>query len=130
MSKKHLILIVDDDMSIGKMVTAMLTLEGFEAVHMPTPEEGISFATTKNPSLIILDYDLHASMDGFDMLVKLRTTEITKTIPILMLTGTANKMENIETAFHFGATAYLTKPVDLDRLYKKILSLLNLPSNP
>ncbi|MBI4064251.1 MAG: response regulator transcription factor [Elusimicrobia bacterium] len=121
---KRLVLIVDDDASIGKLVHDMLILEGYEALNADTPEDGLKIAFDKRPSLIILDHNLNSAMDGLDVLAKLRQNNATKMTPVLMLTGSAKTMNNVEKAFDLGVTAYLTKPFEIDRLTKKVASLL------
>ncbi|MBI4064250.1 MAG: response regulator [Elusimicrobia bacterium] len=120
---KPKILIIDDDKNICDLVTTALNLRNFETSHSLTPQEGLKKAAGTHPDLIILDIHLEASIDGLGLLSHLKEGASTKNIPVLMLT-TADGMNNVEDAFKKGAAAYLPKPINLNRLTKKVESLL------
>ncbi|EKD87850.1 MAG: hypothetical protein ACD_35C00171G0002 [uncultured bacterium] len=65
------------------------------------------------PKLILLDIKL-PKVSGLEVLKVLKNSEITKFIPVVMLTS-SNNDSDIRTAYEYGANSYITKPVDFDK---------------
>lgn len=65
------------------------------------------------PKLILLDIKL-PKVSGLEVLKVLKSSEITKFIPVVMLTSSNNDAD-IRTAYEYGANSYITKPVDFDK---------------
>ena len=84
MSKKRL-LIIEDDVDVSEMLTVYFETQGYEVFHAEEGVEGIAMGRAKLPNLILLDVML-PDMDGFDVCRELRTTTLTKYIPITFLT--------------------------------------------
>lgn len=112
------ILVVDDDQEICHILNVVLKDEGFTVLEAHGPGDGLNLAKEKNPCLVLLDITLPV-MSGFEVLRKLRRRPQTERIPVLMLTA-ANDMYNVDLAFKLGATDYVTKPIEFDRLLAKI----------
>ena len=120
--KKARILVVDDDENMRKLLSVVLTSKGHEIFLASGPIEGIEAAARKKPDLIVLDLFM-APISGMDVLVQLRQVESSAKTPVLMLTA-ANTINTVNQAFDLGVTDYITKPINLDRLQKKIAELL------
>ena len=114
---KKKILIVDDEESFLDTLSIRLGREGYEVFGAPTGEKGLELAQTQEPDLILLDIFLPGD-DGLAILKKLKRPldpetsgpSKTRTIPVIVLTGRGEKMEEVvrmEEAF-----AFFTKPVD------------------
>lgn len=69
------------------------------------------------PALVLLDLQL-PKIDGFGVLKRLRTNEQTKTLPVVILTSSAEQ-EDILNAYGLGANSYVRKPVDFDEFIKQ-----------
>ncbi|MHB8136370.1 MAG: response regulator [Anaerolineaceae bacterium] len=65
------------------------------------------------PKLILLDIKL-PKVSGLEVLKVLKNSEITKFIPVVMLTS-SNNDSDIRTAYEYGANSFITKPVDFDK---------------
>ncbi len=94
------------------------TSQGYEVLNALTGNDGIAAARAKFPNLISLDVML-PDMDGFDVAKALRTTTLTKYIPITFLTqrdARADKVAGLE----LGADDYITKPFDVEELQLRI----------
>jgi DNA-binding response OmpR family regulator len=117
MSKKRL-LVIEDDVDVAEMLVVYFSGQGYEVLNAITGKDGISMARSKFPNLILLDVML-PDMDGFDVCKVLRTTTLTKFIPITFLTqrdARADKVAGLE----LGADDYVTKPFDVEELRLRI----------
>ncbi len=117
MSKKRL-LIIEDDVDVSEMLTTYFESQGYEVIHAEEGVEGIAMGRAKLPNLILLDVML-PDMDGFDVCRELRTTMLTKYIPITFLTqrdARADKVAGLE----LGADDYVTKPFDIEELRLRV----------
>jgi CheY-like chemotaxis protein len=61
-------------------------------------------------------------MDGFEVLEGIKTSPRLKHIPVIMLTSTDHPRE-IQRSYELGASAYIIKPVDFERLHEKVRTL-------
>ncbi len=121
---KPLILLIDDDISIGLLARARLTShDDYKVILSEDGGTGFGLALKKQPDLIILDW-MMPTLNGLEVLKQLKGNEKTRKIPVIMMTG-KNIMSDIELAFSSGAEAYITKPFDLQKLSKKVNDLIN-----
>lgn len=112
-SDRPKVLIIDDDPVVIDIVRRILSSEGLETIAAIDGEQGMRLAEQLHPALIILDVDL-PKIDGWSILVTLKSDELLSDIPIIMQTGSDNK----ELGFMLGASDYLVKPIDRSRLVK------------
>lgn len=114
MNKK--ILIVDDDEAILEAIKVTVEMAEYEAVALSRGEETVRVAREAKPDLILLDL-LLSGVDGVEIVQRLRGEEITKDIPIVMLSAhpTAAKV-----AFNAGANGFIAKPFDINDLLKEV----------
>ena len=116
------ILIVEDDRLIAKTLTIGLQRADHSTILVEDGREVLACARDKAPDLILLDVML-PGMDGFQVLKQLKSHPTTHHIPVLMLTGQSNA-SSVMAGLDNGATAYLSKPVDLPDLVKRISRLV------
>ncbi|MFH2201536.1 MAG: response regulator [Elusimicrobiota bacterium] len=116
------ILIVEDDFTLAENLKVLLKSKGFEVELAPDGDSGIKKAQSFKPDLVLLDIMI-PKVSGFEVCRQLRSDEKTSHIKILMTTG-LDRMADVEKAFSSGATDYLVKPFDGDRLMKKIAKVL------
>lgn len=83
-------------------------------------EEAVS-GRRPRPGLILLDISM-PGMDGFEVLERIKASDSLRAIPVIMLTSTDHPRE-ISRSYNLGASAYIVKPVDFDRLHEKIRTL-------
>ena len=114
------VLVVDDDASARDLLKRFLNKEGFHVESAANGPEAINAAKRIRPKVITLDV-MMPGMDGWAVLTKLKEDPLVAEIPVIMLTIVDDK--------HFGhalgATEYLTKPVDRDRLSALVHKLTN-----
>jgi len=102
------ILVVDDEPSIVKLVTATLTSRGYEVTEAFDGHEAIVQAKLHKPDLILLDV-MMPRMDGTETRKRLLADPATKDIPIIHLTAVGDFDQQRE-ALADGATDYIVKP--------------------
>ncbi len=115
MMKDTLILIVDDETPIRRLLTIALESDDCKAVEAGTGKEALLIAVARNPDLIILDLGL-PDIDGMDVLKQLREWYFK---PIVIL-SVRNSEEDIIRALDEGANDYLTKPFRTGELLARV----------
>jgi len=119
------ILCVEDSEDNLLSLHKRLSLNGFEVKVATNGAEGVSWAKTLLPDLIVMDLRL-PGLDGWEATRRLKNQAETKHIPIIVVTADISK-ESREKAFAAGCDDFETKPVQFERLVKKIRSLLKQP---
>jgi two-component system, cell cycle response regulator DivK len=110
----------DDNFYMLKMRFELL--DGFEVIFAENGEEGCAKAAAEHPDLILMDLDLPV-IDGWEATRRLKNNPATKQIPIIALTAHAMSGSR-EKALAVGCDDFDTKPVDFERLVRKIGQVL------
>ncbi len=105
---KENILVVDDEEDILELVRFNLEKEGYQVTGAQTGEEALRKARSDSFDLIVLDLML-PGIDGLEVARKLKSSEKTQHIPIVMLTAKGEEAD-IVTGLELGADDYITKP--------------------
>ena len=116
------ILIVEDSDSIRYMIETLVAARGHEVEAVPTGAKGIEAALARPPDTVLLDLHMAGSFDGFDVCKKLRESDETKAVPIIVISALTDP-ESKKRALEAGATAYYTKPFSPTALLKELESL-------
>src|SRR5499433_2137810 len=119
------ILCVEDSEDNMFALHKRLSLEGFEVKVATNGETGVDWAKTLLPDLILMDLRL-PGLDGSEATRRLKSQPETKHIPIIVVTADISK-ESREKAFAAGCDEFETKPVQFEKLVKKIRSFLKQP---
>jgi len=101
------ILFIEDEAVLQKSLGSLLGEQGYEVISAIDGESGLNLAKAMKPNLILLDLIL-PRIHGLKILESLKTDEITKDIPVIVLTNLEDN-EDIEKALALGATTYLVK---------------------
>jgi CheY-like chemotaxis protein/anti-sigma regulatory factor (Ser/Thr protein kinase) len=110
-SNEDTILVIDDDASVRELMSRFLTKLGFHVVATASGEEGLRLAKKIKPLVVTLDV-IMPECDGWAVLNKLKADPELAEIPVIMVTV----VDNESMGFELGASHYLIKPVDRDRL--------------
>jgi len=105
------VLVVDDDPAARDLLNRFLTKEGFNVALANNAQDGLKLARKLKPDVITLDVML-PGVDGWSVLTELKSDPATADIPVIMLTITDEK----NLGYTLGASEYLTKPIQRDRL--------------
>ncbi len=113
-SGAHLVMVVDDSLTVRKITSRMLTREGFEVATAKDGVDALQQLQDLKPDCILLDVEM-PRMDGFEFARNLRADAGTRAIPIIMITSrTADKHRN--RALELGVNEYMGKPYQEDQL--------------
>ena len=113
------LLLIDDDVSLAKMLHEFLELHGFRVDVVHEGEAGLQRIDTDQPDLVILDVML-PDISGFDVLKRLR---VDHTLPVIMLTARGDESDRI-FGLMGGADDYLPKPFNPLELTVRIQAIL------
>jgi len=113
------ILLIDDEPSIIKLVSAYLRDAGYEFVTAEDGPSGLQAARSFRPDLVVLDIML-PGMDGIELLTRLRRES---DVYVIMLTAKAEETDKI-VGLSVGADDYLTKPFSPRELIARIKAAL------
>ena len=101
------VLFVEDDPSVAQMYKLKLELDGYQVTVASDGEQALEMATSNPPDIVFLDIRL-PKMDGLAVLEKLRETENTKQVPVVILSNYSER-ELVERGLKLGALEYLIK---------------------
>ena len=123
------ILVIEDSDSIRHMIEALVSTRGHKVVAVSSGVKGLEAALANVPDVVLLDLHLPGTYDGFDVCERLRQTEATRTVPIIIISATSDE-ESKRRALEKGATAFYTKPFSPTALLKELESLRGRASAP
>jgi len=119
---KEMILIVEDDKDIIKMLDYNLKKEGYKTLSARNGEDAIDLARQKHPDMVILDLML-PGIDGLEVCKTLKRDSKTSSIPIIMLTAKSQESDKV-VGLELGADDYMTKPFSPRELIARIKAVL------
>ncbi len=120
--KRYSFLIIDDDPEIHSILEVMLSFWGFETIPAYDAYEGIAAAIKRLPVAIILDIEM-PEINGPKTLKLLKTIDITKNIPVIVLSGSLDP-KRIKYMMSLGAADFLSKPFSHEVFYERVISHL------
>jgi CheY-like chemotaxis protein len=124
------ILIIDDDADLAESMKAVLESKHHWVICARSGEEGLAKTRAERPELIILDVMMETTDKGFDVARELKKDDLSKNIPILMLTALKDKMgldfkKEAGDSVWLPVDAYLEKPLKPEELISKVERFLS-----
>jgi DNA-binding response OmpR family regulator len=119
------IVIIDDEMDTVSILAKFLEMCGFQVIGALTGMEGMQAVAAHKPDIIILDLML-PDADGYQLCRLMRHQPSSKETPVIMLSARTTRDEVVR-GYKVGATSYLKKPVDLNKLLEEVNRLLHTP---
>ncbi|MGL1922639.1 MAG: phosphate regulon transcriptional regulator PhoB [Hyphomicrobiales bacterium] len=119
---KASILIVEDEDSLGVLLTYNLENEGYEVRLCTRGDEVDLFIAEKMPDLVLLDWML-PGVSGVEICRRLRLKSETRNLPIIMATARGEEEERLR-GFDVGADDFLVKPFAMKELMARIKAVL------
>lgn len=117
------ILIVEDEESLMKLESIILSSKGFSVTGCPDGISALEEIDRNPPDLVILDIML-PDIDGFEVCRRIRSHPVSGSVPVIMLTARKNS-QDIDRGVQTGADAYITKPFKSAQLISTIDQLLS-----
>ena len=115
MNIREKILVIEDEKSIARFISTILTANGYEAMRAASGAEAMSMISSHCPDLVILDLGL-PDMDGLDILRQLRSWS---TLPVVVVSARHHEHDKVE-ALDYGADDYISKPFGTSELLARI----------
>ena len=112
MTRRGLVLIVDDDVSVRRVVRMQMEEAGYEALVASNGQEAQDIINERHPKLVITDLRM-PSLSGIDLLRRIREDHMDTTVIIVTAFGS---VETAVEAMKAGAYDYVTKPIDYEAL--------------
>ena len=122
--RKGEIVVVDDDTESLKLLTDILSQEGYHVRPAHTGKLALASIATGPPELILLDKRM-PGMDGFEVCRRLKEFQQTRDIPVIFLSGSDREEQHVE-GFHLGAVDFVTKPFKHRELLARVSTQLEL----
>jgi len=119
---KKKILVVDDEEDVAKALKARLKANGYDVLLASDSVQAFMMANKEKPALIILDIMIPGG-GGFVVAERLKQSSATHHIPIIFLTGISGGEER---AYKVGASGYMMKPYQPEKLLETIHNTLNI----
>lgn len=116
------VLIIDDALTVHKVIEVRLRSEKLLLHHAYNAEEGLALLRRHRPDLVLLDLDM-PDTNGMDVCRQIRADPALVATPVIFLTGTIDVSVKVQ-AFDLGAIDYVTKPFDSVELQARVRGAL------
>lgn len=121
-TRRHSLLLVDDDPDILTLLQAKLKKEPYDIFTASEGEAALNMVRTQKPDLVVLDVNL-PGLSGLEICRSLRADKETREIPIIMLSSRGEEIDRV-LGLEFGADDYVTKPFNTQELILRINNVL------
>jgi DNA-binding response OmpR family regulator len=119
---RPLVLVADDDEDILELVSLGLGRGNMDVIQARDGEEALALAEEHHPDLAVLDV-MMPGVNGYEVVKRLRASEATGTIPLILLTARAGGGD-AQHGYHVGADDYVKKPFSPGELRERVEALL------
>jgi len=122
---KGIVLVIDDEPQIQKMLGVILTHAGYEVVSAQSGEQGLASLVYKKPQAVLLDMGL-PDMEGFDVLLRIREFS---DVAVMMVSVRGQEEIKVK-CLEGGADDYITKPFSASELTARLSAVLRRKTTP
>jgi CheY-like chemotaxis protein len=122
-SNKKTILVADDESNVRQLARNILN-QDYEILEAANGEDAVNLAKNKIPDVILMDM-MMPRMDGLAACDEIKNNEITKNIPVFILTPSATEFNRRLAKEVWGADQYITKPFTSQDLLNKLADRLS-----
>jgi two-component system sensor histidine kinase/response regulator len=122
--ENSLILIVDDTTANLRLLSHVLSKEGYNYIEATNGEEALELSEKHVPDLILLDI-MMPGMNGFEVIKKLKKNELLQDIPIIFLSSLTETDDKVQ-GFKSGGVDYITKPFQKEETLARIKAHLQI----
>jgi signal transduction histidine kinase len=118
------ILIVDDTPNNLRLLSSMLTRQGYEVRSAISGSVALMAVQTVQLDLILLDINM-PTMNGYEVCERLKAEEQTRDIPVIFLSALGEPIDKVQ-AFRVGGVDYITKPFQVEEVLARVENHLTL----
>ena len=122
--RKGDILVIDDMPDNLRLLSSMLTEQGYKVRRVINGELGLQAALSAPPDLILLDI-MMPDIDGYAVCERLKATELTRDIPVIFLSVKDEVLDKVK-AFRVGGADYISKPFHVAEVAIRVENQLNI----
>lgn len=127
MTEQPCILIAEDFDDNRIALKLMLKLAGYKVLEATDGAQAVEITRREKPDLVLMDLSLPA-LDGLQATQRLRAEAEFQQLPIIIISA-YDDQDNLDQAQAAGGTAYLSKPIEFEKLRTMIARLLNRPQD-
>lgn len=118
------ILLIDDLPNNLRLLSSLLTKQGYKVRSVINGAMGLKAARAKPPDLILLDINM-PDLNGYQVCEQLKQTEVTQDIPVIFLSALDDVIDKVK-AFRVGGSDYITKPFQIEEVIVRVQNQLQL----
>lgn len=122
-SKKHRVLVVDDDEDFSRILQITLERAGYAVETAANGAEGLRSFQARRPDIALVDVNMPV-IDGLEMCRRIRALEDGRRVPLILITVRSH-LEIVTEGLRAGATDYILKPFAPDDLLARVSRALD-----
>jgi len=126
MNKEYRLLVVDDEQDMLLLLESLLTKGGFDVKTAISGEDALIEMRENTPDLVITDLFMGEGMDGMQLMENIHNNA--PLLPVIILSGQAQIKDAVK-ATHMGSAAFITKPVEKEKLLEQVGQILNISAS-
>lgn len=123
MSNEYRLLVVDDEQDMLSLLESMLKKDNFYVTTVTSGNDALIEMQDNTPDLVITDLFMEDSMNGMQLMERIHHD--LPLLPVIILSGKAQIRDAVK-ATHLGSAAFLTKPIEKDKLLEQVEQILNI----
>ncbi len=117
------ILYIEDDPEMIDLVSLILIRQGYQVAGANGGRKGLELAGSSRPDLVLLDL-MMPDMDGWDVYHQLKSSELTRNIPVIIITARSQTIDQVLALQIAKVDDYIIKPFKPDELIQSIKKIL------
>jgi CheY-like chemotaxis protein len=121
--QRRTVLVAEDDPDIRLMIGTMMESRGYRVVQAADGQQTLEVARAERPDIILMDLQL-PRLNGFSVARFIRQEEHLRKVPIIVVSA-HDPARHRNLALAAGCNAFVTKPIDFDRLEELMARLLS-----
>ena len=121
--KGRKIMVIDDSNTNVVLLEAILNIRGYNIITALNAREAFTLIEKEKPNLILLDLYMPET-SGFDLLLIIKSNDVTKNIPVIVVSAVTDEVTILKT-ISLGAVGFIKKPIDIQLLIEKIEEVIN-----
>jgi len=122
------IIIVEDQLDVADLFEEMLSMDGYQVSKIHSSTGALSVIRVEKPDVVLLDI-MMPDVSGLEVLRFMRREPDLQLIPVVIVSAKTLPAD-IRKGLEAGATAYLTKPVDIDKLRRTVARVIRVAEEP